>query len=146
MQFFEHESCGQCTPCRAGTTKAVQLMQAPVWDAPLLGELSQVMRDASICGLGQTMAAHRLCSNLPTKMRFAHVDPGAGHYDVIDARRITGFVRDVAKQAGMTYDQIPDCAALPPQYAQETAIRIQGGNNDNTGARIIHIPPKPNTA
>ncbi|RJP72120.1 MAG: NADH-quinone oxidoreductase subunit F [Comamonadaceae bacterium] len=53
MQFFEHESCGQCTPCRAGTTKAVQLMQAPEWDAPLLGELSQVMRDASICGLGQ---------------------------------------------------------------------------------------------
>ncbi|MGE0349622.1 NADH-ubiquinone oxidoreductase-F iron-sulfur binding region domain-containing protein [Hydrogenophaga sp.] len=53
MRFFEHESCGQCTPCRAGTTKAVQLMQAPVWDAPLLAELSQVMRDASICGLGQ---------------------------------------------------------------------------------------------
>ncbi|MDM7943272.1 MAG: NAD(P)H-dependent oxidoreductase subunit E [Hydrogenophaga sp.] len=53
MRFFEHESCGQCTPCRAGTTKAVQLMQAPVWDAALLAELSQVMRDASICGLGQ---------------------------------------------------------------------------------------------
>jgi len=53
MQFFEHESCGQCTPCRAGTSKAVALMQAPVWDAPLLAELSQVMRDASICGLGQ---------------------------------------------------------------------------------------------
>ncbi|PZO16775.1 MAG: NADH-quinone oxidoreductase subunit F [Burkholderiales bacterium] len=53
MRFFEHESCGQCTPCRAGTTKAVALIQAPVWDAPLLAELSQVMRDASICGLGQ---------------------------------------------------------------------------------------------
>lgn len=53
MQFFEHESCGQCTPCRAGTTKAVQLLQAPVWNAALLAELSQVMRDASICGLGQ---------------------------------------------------------------------------------------------
>lgn len=53
MQFFEHESCGQCTPCRSGTTKAVQLMQAPVWDVERLGELSQVMRDASICGLGQ---------------------------------------------------------------------------------------------
>ena len=53
MRFFEHESCGQCTPCRAGTTKAVELIQAPVWDAPLLAELSQVMRDASICGLGQ---------------------------------------------------------------------------------------------
>lgn len=53
MRFFEHESCGQCTPCRAGTTQAVALMQAPVWDAERLGELSQVMRDASICGLGQ---------------------------------------------------------------------------------------------
>ena len=53
MRFFEHESCGQCTPCRVGTTKAVQLLQAPVWDADLLGELSQVMRDTSICGLGQ---------------------------------------------------------------------------------------------
>ncbi len=53
MRFFEHESCGQCTPCRAGTTQAVALMQAPGWDAERLAELSQVMRDASICGLGQ---------------------------------------------------------------------------------------------
>ena len=53
MRFFEDESCGQCTPCRVGTAKAGALMQAPQWDAALLGELSQVMRDASICGLGQ---------------------------------------------------------------------------------------------
>jgi len=53
MRFFHHESCGQCTPCRAGTAKAVELIEAPAWDAGLLGELSQVMRDASICGLGQ---------------------------------------------------------------------------------------------
>jgi formate dehydrogenase len=53
MRFFAHESCGQCTPCRAGTAKAVTLMDPPRWDAPLLGELGQVMRDASICGLGQ---------------------------------------------------------------------------------------------
>ena len=53
MAFFEHESCGQCTPCRAGTAKATALMAQPVWDAPLLAELSQLMRDASICGLGQ---------------------------------------------------------------------------------------------
>jgi formate dehydrogenase len=53
MRFFRHESCGQCTPCRAGTAKAVDLIEQPVWDAGLLGELSQVMRDASICGLGQ---------------------------------------------------------------------------------------------
>src|SRR5262249_42627449 len=53
MRFFEDESCGQCTPCRAGTEKAVRLMERPVWNTQLLDELSQVMRDASICGLGQ---------------------------------------------------------------------------------------------
>ena len=53
MRFFEDESCGQCTPCRAGTEKAVSLMDEEIWDTGLLGELSAVMRDASICGLGQ---------------------------------------------------------------------------------------------
>ena len=53
MRFFEDESCGQCTPCRSGTQKARMLMERPDWDAALLDELSQVMRDASICGLGQ---------------------------------------------------------------------------------------------
>src|SRR5215467_10940518 len=53
LRFFEDESCGQCTPCRAGTEKAVKLMTAPHWDEPLLNELTQVMSDASICGLGQ---------------------------------------------------------------------------------------------
>ena len=53
MAFFEHESCGQCTPCRAGTSKVRQLIASDRWDRDLLGELSQVMRDASICGLGQ---------------------------------------------------------------------------------------------
>ena len=53
MRFFAHESCGQCTPCRVGTTKAAQLMQAKVWDNPTLEDLNQVMADASICGLGQ---------------------------------------------------------------------------------------------
>jgi formate dehydrogenase len=53
MRFFEDESCGQCTPCRVGTQKARMLMEQGVWDTELLGELSQCMRDASICGLGQ---------------------------------------------------------------------------------------------
>jgi formate dehydrogenase beta subunit len=53
MRFFRDESCGQCTPCRAGTAKALALMDQPHWDQPLLAELSLVMRDASICGLGQ---------------------------------------------------------------------------------------------
>ena len=53
LRFFRDESCGQCTPCRAGTAKAVALMERATWDTALLAELSQVMRDASICGLGQ---------------------------------------------------------------------------------------------
>jgi NADH:ubiquinone oxidoreductase subunit F (NADH-binding) len=53
MHFFQHESCGQCTPCRVGTAKAAALIDKPQWDLPMLADLSQVMRDASICGLGQ---------------------------------------------------------------------------------------------
>jgi formate dehydrogenase len=53
MKFFADESCGQCTPCRVGTQKALQLMESRRWDTPLLQELSQAMMDASICGLGQ---------------------------------------------------------------------------------------------
>src|SRR5215212_8033733 len=53
MKFFEHESCGQCTPCRVGTAKAAKLMLAPRWDNDTLEDLNQVMIDASICGLGQ---------------------------------------------------------------------------------------------
>jgi formate dehydrogenase len=53
MKFFKDESCGQCTPCRVGTAKALALMDEKTWNQALLGELSQAMMDASICGLGQ---------------------------------------------------------------------------------------------
>tara|TARA_B100000767_G_scaffold87327_1_gene83936 strand:- start:8 stop:1699 length:1692 start_codon:yes stop_codon:yes gene_type:complete len=53
LRFFEDESCGQCTPCRTGCTKAVQLMEKDIWDKEILSDLCQVMEDASICGLGQ---------------------------------------------------------------------------------------------
>ncbi len=53
MQFFAHESCGKCTPCRAGTAKSVHIMQNGKWDLPLLADLATAMSDASICGLGQ---------------------------------------------------------------------------------------------
>jgi formate dehydrogenase len=53
MRFFADESCGQCTPCRVGTEKAVGLMARDRWDLPLLDELSRAMADASICGLGR---------------------------------------------------------------------------------------------
>ena len=53
MSFFADESCGQCTPCRVGTAKAVALLKEPKWDKSLLEDLAQAMADASICGLGQ---------------------------------------------------------------------------------------------
>ncbi|MBI2276890.1 MAG: NAD(P)H-dependent oxidoreductase subunit E [Dechloromonas sp.] len=53
MEFFAHESCGQCTPCRVGTRQAAALMRQASWDADQLGELARIMQDASICGLGQ---------------------------------------------------------------------------------------------
>ena len=53
LSFFRHESCGQCTPCRTGTDKAVQEMNKARPDTDRLALLSQIMADASICGLGQ---------------------------------------------------------------------------------------------
>ena len=53
LRFFAHESCGQCTPCRNGTDKAVKLLEAQSKDTQLLNDVSVAMADASICGLGQ---------------------------------------------------------------------------------------------
>jgi NADH:ubiquinone oxidoreductase subunit F (NADH-binding) len=61
MKFFEDESCGQCTPCRVGTEKAAELMKHGPWDAALLDELAALMRDASICGLGQAAPNPLVC-------------------------------------------------------------------------------------
>jgi len=61
IRFFEDESCGQCTPCRVGTEKAANLMAKGPWDPALLDELSALMRDASICGLGQAAPNPLLC-------------------------------------------------------------------------------------
>jgi len=61
MAFFKEESCGQCTPCRVGTAKALTLMEQRKWNQPLLNELSQAMMDASICGLGQAAPNPALC-------------------------------------------------------------------------------------
>jgi formate dehydrogenase len=61
MEFFEDESCGQCTPCRVGTEKAVKLMTEKNWNTELLKDLSDVMADSSICGLGQAAPNPLLC-------------------------------------------------------------------------------------
>ena len=92
MRFFADESCGQCTPCRVGTEKAVALMRAPRWDQPLLADLSQAMADASICGLGQAAPnpiacvvkyfPHELGSvAAPSTSRAAAQSPNAGVAD-----------------------------------------------------------------
>jgi NADH:ubiquinone oxidoreductase subunit F (NADH-binding)/NADH:ubiquinone oxidoreductase subunit E len=61
MRFFEDESCGQCTPCRVGSEKAAKLMEQGPWDVGLLTELSKLMQDSSICGLGQAAPNPLLC-------------------------------------------------------------------------------------
>jgi NADH-quinone oxidoreductase subunit F len=61
--FFRHESCGQCVPCRLGTVRQEEVMvrlasgQGRADDLELLDDLAAAMRDASICGLGQTAAS-----------------------------------------------------------------------------------------
>ncbi len=62
LRFFREESCGQCTPCRVGTAKAVALLERETWDKPLLDDLAKVMVDASICGLGQAAPNPFLCA------------------------------------------------------------------------------------
>jgi NADH:ubiquinone oxidoreductase subunit F (NADH-binding) len=73
MEFFEHESCGQCVPCREGTQRAVELMRQPVWDQPLLEDLATVMADASICGLGQAAPNPLRCALRYFPQEFANV-------------------------------------------------------------------------
>lgn len=72
MEFFEHESCGQCVPCREGTQRAVELMRQPVWDQALLEDLATVMADASICGLGQAAPNPLRCALRYFPQEFAH--------------------------------------------------------------------------
>jgi formate dehydrogenase len=74
MRFFEHESCGQCTPCRVGTAKAAALMARPLWDQDLMRELAETMADASICGLGQAAPNPMLCVMRYFPQELAHDD------------------------------------------------------------------------
>ena len=62
LKFFNDESCGQCTPCRVGTEKAVKLIEKGNWDEDLLKELVETMGDASICGLGQAAGNPITCT------------------------------------------------------------------------------------
>ncbi len=94
MRFFEHESCGQCTPCRVGTAKAAKLMQAPAWDAATLDDLATVMADASICGLGQAAPNPIRCIQkyFPSEVREAAWPAGlpAPGEPAVTARSING--------------------------------------------------------
>ncbi|UIJ73142.1 NADH-ubiquinone oxidoreductase-F iron-sulfur binding region domain-containing protein [Aurantimonas sp. HBX-1] len=68
LRFFEHESCGQCTPCREGTGKLVTLLETRgTLDEAAIRDLETVLRDASICGLGQ--AAPNPVNHLLTHFR-----------------------------------------------------------------------------
>ena len=64
--FFRDESCGQCVPCRVGTVRQEEILERLAAGRPLgsradelalLADVAAVMKDASICGLGQTAAS-----------------------------------------------------------------------------------------
>ena len=99
MRFFEDESCGQCTPCRVGTQKAALLMEQPVWNRELLDELSQAMRDASICGLGQA-ASNPLTSSLNISPRNLRRRRPRNDQDSVRTRRQAGRGRRQANPSG----------------------------------------------
>lgn len=100
----------------------------------------------TICGLGQTLAAHLLCSGLKEKQRFSHTQPGAGHYDILGTPRIAGFVRTVAQQNGISYDPIAPSAVIRPVRqdlgrAQDVIEILKDGANDNAKTRRNSLPP-----
>ena len=128
MKFFEDESCGQCTPCRVGTEKAALLMQQPVWNQELLGQLSQAMRDASICGLGQA-ASNPLTSVIkyfPGRVSSRSRPP---------SRRLgaIGFRRGLYEQRAKLF---------PPQGYGHDAKGAAGGKNVPDGrVTVTHTEP-----
>lgn len=100
----------------------------------------------TICGVGQTLAAHVLCSGLKEKQRFSHTQANAGHYDILSAPRIAGFVRTVAQQNGISYDPITPSAVIRPERqglerAQRAIEILKDGANDNTTPRRNSFPP-----
>ena len=114
MRFFEHESCGQCTPCRNGTAKASMLMASERWDLPLLEDLSLVMRDASICGLGQAAPNPIDCvvKYFPHELR--HECPHAQRDRQLDAPVVRFELngRDVEAPANRTLIEIADAEGI----------------------------------
>lgn len=101
----------------------------------------------TICGNGQTLAAHLLCRNLRNDQRFHYSQPGASHYDVLSPARIAGFIRSVAENNGISYDSMPEQAMIRPQNlkletARTTLTLLKDGANDNSKARFApaHAP------
>lgn len=101
LRFFEDESCGQCTPCRVGTAKAVALLERPAWDEALLADLMTVMGDASICGLGQAAMN-------PVRQILRHFR------DDVLAAGATAHAREVVSQPAQPYDSREGSGAGPP--------------------------------
>ena len=101
----------------------------------------------TICGNGQTLAAHALCGNLKNSQRYAYSQPDAGHYDILNPARIAGFIRTVAEQNGISYDTMPETAMIRPQRqsletARTTLTLLRDGANDNTKTRPV-FPRRP---
>ncbi len=154
MRFFENESCGQCTPCRVGTAKANTLIAGERWDAPLLAELSQVMRDASICGLGQAAPeSHGLCRqvfsersdleeamNAITRIERGEADASTVTF-LLDGREVTARHSDtlieIADREGV---RIPRLCYMPGMDAVGNCRSLHGGDQGRARACRVLLP------
>ena len=142
MRFFEDESCGQCTPCRVGTEKAVELMAQAEWDEPLLVELGQAMTDASICGLDRRGESAKFGvqilprgTGMSEAVRFS--------LDGVEVEAPVG--RD--DLAGVETLRHPDPPPVPRRRAwlsrRRQLPRVHGGDRGGAGARrIVHPNPR----
>ena len=150
IKFFEDESCGQCTPCRVGTEKAAKLMANGPWDPALLEELSALMRDASICGLGQAAPNPLLVC---AKIFSGRTNEAAG---TLVSRKVCSMSDANGKPAGYGHDQ--KGAAGGAAYGEgKPGSRIRAGrqvagkgrrdgktftidDRESTSARRDHLP------
>lgn len=93
-----------------------------------------------ICAPGQTLIAHSLCKNLKHDMHFANIEKGAGHYELLDGKRIGGFIRTVAAQQGIAYDAPASVAAIVPTRLYPGQVKAYLGIPDAANDTIKKSP------
>lgn len=97
-----------------------------------------------ICAPGQTLVAHILCSNIPGHLHFSNIEKGAGHYELLNGDRITGFIRAVASRKGIQYDVPTEGTAITPSLLHPAQVKAYLGTP--SAANDVYKSPQRNRA